>query len=197
MLNFSSNNFKNKKYQVVKKFLDKIDIDVNILQEYFHLKLLSSNDRKFGDSQAPNSICFYSDYLMETILQRSVPILSKIVKKNLLPTYTYTRFYLKGSELEKHKDRPSCEISATLAISMSKDSGVNPIYMCENEDESDATALYLDPGDICIYSGCDLWHWRPPFENEWYLQSFLHYVDADGPFKDYIYDKRPNLGYPK
>jgi hypothetical protein len=197
-MNFNlTSNFKRKKYQVIRGFLNKIDVDVEFLQDYFYLKLLSSDDRKFGDASVPNSICFYSDYAMETILKRSAPFFGKIVNKKLLPTYSYTRMYFKGAELEKHLDRPSCEISATLTISFSKDFGINPIYFSSNEDESDATPLYLNPGDACLYSGCDMWHWRPPIENEWYLQSFLHFVDADGPFKDFIYDKRPNLGYKK
>ena len=37
-------------------------------------------------------------------------------------------------------------------------------------------------------------HWREPFT---YLQSFLHYVNANGPYKDFLYDKRPYLGMPK
>lgn len=28
------------------------------------------------------------------------------------------------------------------------------------------------------------------------IQAFLHYVNADGPHKDFLYDKRPYLGMP-
>ena len=34
----------------------------------------------------------------------------------LVPTYSYTRLYRKGNILQRHKDRPSCEISTTLNL---------------------------------------------------------------------------------
>ena len=34
----------------------------------------------------------------------------------LLPTYSYARIYKKGDILKRHKDRPSCEISATINL---------------------------------------------------------------------------------
>ena len=56
----------------------------------------------------------------------------------------------------------------------------------------------LKPGDMLIYSGCDLEHWRDPLEGELCGQAFLHYNHADGPFaKTNLYDKRPLLGVPK
>jgi len=54
--------------------------------------------------------------------------------------------------------------------------------------------INLNPGDLCLYRGCDLWHWREVFAQKWYLQAFLHYVNADGAYKDNLYDGRPYLG---
>ena len=34
----------------------------------------------------------------------------------LVPTYSYHRLYTTGTELKRHKDRPSCEISTTLCL---------------------------------------------------------------------------------
>jgi hypothetical protein len=57
--------------------------------------------------------------------------------------------------------------------------------------------ILKNPGDLCLYRGCDLYHWRPPFENKWYLQAFLHYVDGNGTYKDQLYDGRPFLAMKK
>jgi hypothetical protein len=149
------------------------------------------------DDINPGGKAFYSDYMMETVLKRSAKPLGEIIGYELYPTYTYTRLYLKGHELKKHRDRESCEISATISLGIPAGEKINPIYMARNEDESDGVPIYLNPGDACIYRGCDLWHWRPPFENTWYLQSFIHFVDANGPHADFKFDKRPNLGYDK
>ena len=56
----------------------------------------------------------------------------------------------------------------------------------------------LKPGDMIIYSGCELEHWREPFKGNLCGQVFLHYNHANGPFaKTNLFDKRPLLGIPK
>ena len=51
---------------------------------------------------------------------------------------------------------------------------------------------------MLIYSGCELEHWREPFEGNVCSQVFLHYNHANGPYATTnLYDKRPILGIPK
>jgi hypothetical protein len=57
--------------------------------------------------------------------------------------------------------------------------------------------ILLNPGDIAIYKGCEVEHWREPYEGRQQIQLFLHYVDANGIYKDYKFDKRPMLGIKK
>lgn len=184
--------FATHKYQIFRNFLDKEFL--TFIEEYFYLRCRSK--QYDVEAQGPISKSFYGDPLIETILMKSCQPLSQLVGVELLPTYAYTRVYGKHDELTFHKDRPSCEISATLSIAYPGDKP-NPIYFSTKEDRSDAVEILLEPGDLCMYRGCDLWHWRPPFEHEWYLQSFLHYVDAHGQYKDNIYDGRVFLGIQK
>ena len=96
--------------------------------------------------------------------------------------------------LEKFDDNFKAELQR---LGITDEEEINPIYFSKNENKSDAIEIKLNPGDLCLYHGCDLYHWRPPFTQKWYLQAFLHYVNADGPHKDHLYDKRPYLGMPK
>ena len=51
---------------------------------------------------------------------------------------------------------------------------------------------------MLIYSGCELEHWREPFQGNLCGQVFLHYNHANGPYaKTNLYDKRPMLGIVK
>lgn len=186
--------FKEDGYFVIRNFLD--EDFVKFIQSYFFTRI-NAGHAVVGDTQAPNSYAFYGDPLMDTILGNSAKKLSKVAGYDLLPTYTYTRLYGKNDELVKHRDRPSCELSATLCLGIPKGEKVNPIYFSRNEDESDSKEILLNEGDLCLYHGCELYHWRTPFNQKWYLQSFLHYVNADGPYKDFIYDKRSYLGASK
>jgi hypothetical protein len=49
--------------------------------------------------------------------------------------------------------------------------------------------LKCKPGDAVIYLGCEDNHiWRENFEGDFHLQTFLHYVDKNGPNIKHAYD---------
>ena len=55
----------------------------------------------------------------------------------------------------------------------------------------------LKPGDMLVYSGCELEHWRNKFKGKECIQVFLHYNNRKTPgAKDNMFDKRPHLGLP-
>ena len=59
------------------------------------------------------------------------------------------------------------------------------------------TKVLLDVGDMLVYSGCELEHWREPLEGDVCGQVFLHYNHVNGPFAEKNrFDKRPMLGIP-
>jgi hypothetical protein len=47
---------------------------------------------------------------------------------------------------------------------------------------------------MCVYSGCEFEHWREPYGGNQQIQCFLHYVNSNGAYKDYKFDKRPMMG---
>jgi len=148
------------------------------------------------DKQIPNTFSCYGDTFMETLMMKVLPVMEKHTALKLLPTYSYTRAYKKGDELKRHKDRPSCQISTTLHL------GGNewPIYIDPTGGDNVPTGNRVDlkVGDMLVYSGCELEHWREAFEGNVCVQTFLHYNDAQGRFgKENIFDKRPMLGIPK
>lgn len=143
--------------------------------------------------QVPSAHAKYADPAMETMLLHLHSILEKNTGLTLYPTYSFYRVYRKGDELIPHKDRPSCEISCTMTFNRSygNDNYSWPIFM-------EGDQIFLDPGDLIIYRGCELEHWRKPFdvkdENAWHVQGFFHYVNAAGPYSEYVYDKRDGIG---
>ena len=55
----------------------------------------------------------------------------------------------------------------------------------------------MQSGDMLVYRGCDLEHWREAFEGENCGQVFLHYNDASKKDADKNkFDGRPFLGLP-
>jgi hypothetical protein len=120
--------------------------------------------------------------------------MEKETKLRLNPNYSYARIYKKGDILHRHKDRFSCEISTTL--NLGGDSW--PIYLEPSGKEGlKGIKVDLSFGDMLIYKGNKLEHWREPFEGENCAQVFLHYnnLKTKGS-EENIYDKRPHLGLP-
>ena len=109
-------------------------------------------------------------------------------------TYTYARIYKNSSVLKRHSDRPECQYSVTLCLGGEYDKQW-PIWI--NDYSGKSHEVPLEEGDILIYSGHELEHWREKFEGKLQYQLFMHYVDADGEFNDRLFDGRSNLGLKK
>jgi hypothetical protein len=146
-----------------------------------------------SDAQVPNSFSYYGFYGFEALLQGSCKCLvEKETGLSVHPAYSYARIYYNNAEMKIHKDRPSCQISVTCCIDADQESW--PIGFINRKGEK--VQIHQNAGDIIIYSGCELEHWRDEYKGDEQVQAFLHYVDANGPFSDFIYDKRAMLGLP-
>jgi len=210
--------FNDKKYQVIK---NAVSYELaNFVFNYFLLKrdaVKFMYDNKlveehsllgtWKDQQVPNVYSHYADFAMETLLMKVMPIMQQQTGLDLIPTYSYARVYERGSILKRHKDRPSCEISTTLnlggdpwPIFIDPTGSNNVIDEYKNIMKPNAPAgvkVDLNPGDMLVYSGCDLEHWREPFQGEVCGQVFLHYNHVNGQFANKnLYDRRPLLGIP-
>jgi len=206
------------KYQVIK---NAISYDLaNFIFNYFLLKRdavkymyennITYDNGMLGtwtDQQIPNTYSHYADHVMETLLMKTLPVMQKETGLELVPTYSYARAYKKGDILKRHKDRPSCEISTTIhlggnqwSIFIDPTGSNNIIDEYKNIHKPDApqgVKVDLDIGDMLVYSGCELEHWREQFQGDVCVQVFLHYNHVNGQFAEKNkFDKRPLLGIP-
>ena len=179
--------FKKDKYLIIKNIISKdlaqflynyLIIKRQVYHTMTEFRYLSPFDESYGnmnDPQLSNTWSCYGDTAMDTVLLRCQEKIEKETKLKLIPTYSYTRLYKKGDVLERHKDRFSCEVSTTLYLGGSK----WPIYVDTNpktgifigKKDEDGRSTYipgktkgkkvdLDQGDLLVYYGCDLEHWR-------------------------------------
>ena len=198
--------FKKDKYQIIKGAISKELADFcyqyflnkrAVARYLFDERYISQFTEYFGvwnDSQIPETYSHYSDIVMETLLQKIKPVMEEQSGIKLIETYSYARIYKKGDVLARHKDRYSCEISTTLNLG-----GDDwPIYLDPTGGNNNAgIKVKLNPGDMLIYSGCDLEHWREEFKGKDCGQVFLHYNRSNSKSaKENALDKRPLLGLP-
>lgn len=177
------------KYVHLKDFLNKD----NCRELTDELKKLVDAKQTTKDEQCPSSEAIHGAPVFEKLLVDLLPYFEKIAGKRLLPTYSYARLYKTGEKLKIHTDRESCEISATITLGF--DGEAWPIYMGD-EGKENPSKIEMGVGDAVLYRGMDKHHWRKRFKGNWQAQVFLHYVDADGPHKEWKFDKRPNLALP-
>jgi hypothetical protein len=160
-----------------------------------HLASYASILRELGtfesDDQVPGSLRTYGAAGFDALLPAVAKRLSVVTGHPLVPTYSFARYYARGQELYPHRDRVECEHSATVHLA-GADRGSWPIWL--RLGENDPVPVVLEPGDALVYRGDRVLHWRDRLELDWYLQVFLHFVDADGPFADRAYDGRAQLG---
>jgi len=216
--------FKQKKYQVIKNAIsyELANFCLNYLllkrdaAGFMYKNNVIADTGMWGtwrDQQVPGVYSHYADPVMETLLMKVLPVMKEQTGLDLIPTYSYTRVYEKGSILWRHKDRPSCEISTTLNLG----GDPWPIYIDPTGENNVLKSQYtakgeecivkqgahpgnrvdLEPGDMLVYSGCELEHWRNEFMGNMCAQVFLHYNHVNGPFAEKNkFDGRPLLGVP-
>ena len=191
----------------IKEFLPK-----EILTVVHNYCLLKYQNPEFlnNDSQSNSFISHHNDYLMESLMDLSTPVVEKNVQKKLFPTYSFFRIYDRLSDLPVHTDRPSCEY--TVALSLGSDPVEKPyeIFVGEADDTSDYK--YYDnsrkkfnryridykfpmvPNNAIIFKGMEKIHWREYCEHDYFMTVFLHYVDQEGDYKDHKFEKRDRIG---
>ena len=162
--------------KIIKNFFNKDEL--NLLQKYCYNRLDKNTDWRIDEQSF--SPAWYSDPLMSAMLSTKLSKVEKESGLTLLPTYAYWRYYVFGGSLDKHIDRPACEVSITVCIKKYDDW---PIII---EDKS----FELLEGEALLYPGHEAYHWRPGvYKGEGMAQLFMHYIDKNGPYTDHAYDQ--------
>jgi hypothetical protein len=179
--------FKLKKYQVIK---NAISYELaNFVYNYFMLKRDAVNFMyknniiydtgifgTWSDQQVPNTYSHYADFVMETLLMKVLSKMQQETGLELVPTYSYARIYKDGT---------------------GSNNVIDEYKNIHKPNAPKGTKVLLDVGDMLVYSGCELEHWREPLEGDNCAQVFLHYNHLNGKFaKSNIFDRRPMLGVP-
>jgi len=180
-----------------------------VARTLFDTRYISPFTTEFGvwnDEQVPNTYSHYSDIAMETLLLNVQPKMEKLTGLKLNPTYSYARIYKKGDVLHRHKDRFSCEISTTMNLGgedwpiyleNKKNVGIPDGKKITVSSSNKGVKVNLKPGDMLVYKGMILEHWREVFLGDNCAQVFLHYNDVKSKDADKnVFDGRSHLGLP-
>ena len=152
--------------------------------------LSMGSNEGYNDPTVPGCFSWYSPLCFETLSLAVKDRLEHILKAELHSTYSSGRIYTNGSELVEHTDRRSSEIACSVNLAKDDDWGL--FFRWKGQE----LRVDLEPGDMVIYSGAAIPHWRNKYTGQEHVQAFLQYVYADGEFSDLKYDTRPYLATP-
>jgi hypothetical protein len=181
-----STQFKNNGFVVLRNVISAPAVAV--IKDYYWFLMRNQKLTRF-----PTSLGKYGDDLNESLLLSYQKIVEEITELSLFPSFSFMRIYYNNSKLGKHKDRIGSEFALSIAIDYDT-SEIWPLHLKDLNGKEHA--LKLDRGDMVLYRGCDLEHWREAYKGQSCLQLFLFYVDAEGPMKHLRFDGRNKLGDP-
>lgn len=166
-----------------------LSLEFNMLRNvFFKMNNIDTSTIGFAnDAMVKNSFSYYGAYCFESLMQYLQPQVEDIVGKKLYPTYSYARIYYKTSTLLKHIDRVHSQYAVSITIDDDEEHRW-PIWMKDLNGEDHE--LVLDIGDMCVYKGNTVYHWREEFKGRKQIQAFFFYTDDEKK----KFDGRPMLG---
>ena len=166
------------------KFAD--DLDSSRKRRYQECNVRDTEDNKFAfnDGMILKSYSEAFPQFTISILMDNQKRIEEHIGLTLFPVCAYARIYYKHSSMYKHTDREACEISITFPVKHDKE----PWAIWLEDGNGKNVEIKLELGDILVYKGRDLVHWRLPYMGEEHYQLMLHYVDANGSVSHRKYD---------
>lgn len=139
----------------------------------------------------------YGDPLMEMWLEKLTPLIAQTLRCAVWPTLSFYYVYHHGNQLQKHTDRSSCQWVASLCI------GADPEFQQTQQTwplvlniGGENTPISLQYGDILLFKGYEIPHWREAFTGQWFVSAIFAFVEQAGPYAFQKYDQRAGLGKP-
>ena len=98
-------------------------------------------------------------------------LVSELVNKDVIPTYSFGIHYYSGGFIKPHVDRTQNELSMSLSLSISPSDGISPLGAGEGKNK---LSVNLKPNEGLFYRGCEVIHYRDPVpENHTVNQMIL------------------------
>lgn len=160
---------------------------LEMIVEYFKYGI-QNEKYPLGDRQSKRYKA-YNDLVSRVLHYELLPLIEHIVKRELIPTYTYLSCYTRGSDLPPHTDRSDCEYTVSfimdkpnhnwnIYVDMTKQpvksKGRYPNYSIE-ENKKNCKKVDCNSGGIMMFNGIDHIHFREKLEADYYHIILLHY----------------------
>ena len=159
-----SNQLQSKRYTILPFLFHPFQLAA--LRRYYRA-LIEEGYLRFGDDKWP--LRFYTplDPVAHLYHQLAHPVFAAITGKELEPTFLFFASYRPGAELPVHRDREACEFSSSILLDFvpePEDLSPWPLNVELLDPPGEIVPVYLGIGDMLLYYGRELRHYREPFK---------------------------------
>jgi hypothetical protein len=135
---------------------------------------------RLGDDQSSRRYIAHNEAAARFFHLQLTKIVSRLVGEPVKPSYVYTAAYQAGARLKKHTDREQCEFSISLCVDYSPEPATATPWPLHLDTPRGTVAVYQALGDVLLYRGRDLPHYRGTLaEGNSSTSIFFHYVAED------------------
>ena len=132
----------------------------------YYRELIDEGFLRFGDESWP--LRFYTpwDSIAYVYQQLTHPLFARITRRIVEPTFLFFASYRPGAELPPHRDRDACEYSSSILLDYvpePDDVCSWPLYVELLDPPGHEVPVLLGVGDMLLYYGRELKHYRNPF----------------------------------
>lgn len=124
------------------------------------------------DNQVIGRRSMHNAALFAAVHAQIATLVQSVADEAIKPSYCYLSVYPQGSELVKHTDRAQCKWNASIAFARTAD--LWPIYV---EVPSGVKEIRAELGEVVVYRGTDIPHWREPLPAGTATVCFFHFVN--------------------
>lgn len=124
------------------------------------------------DNQVVGRRSKHNAELFRAVHSQIAALIQSVTDEAIKPSYCYLSVYPQGSVLVKHTDRSQCKWNASIAFARTAD--LWPIYV---EVPSGVREIRAELGEVVVYRGTDIPHWRDPLPAGTATVCFFHFVN--------------------
>jgi hypothetical protein len=179
LLSEASHHLKENNYVVIRGLFNAIHAS---WQRDYYKRLVAGGYFRPHCDQVPNRESWHNEAYACYVHQYVARIINRVLPEPVKPSYCYLGHYYNEADLKRHVDRDQCQWNISMPLDYFPNvdpSNSWPLYLqLDQQDESTVRSVALGVGDIVIYSGTKILHWREKLgRGKTVTQCFFHFVN--------------------
>jgi hypothetical protein len=153
---------------------------IALMRKYFREAEEAGNFRVDHKQVKEKRFVLYNESVCRFAHRQAAALFRQVTNEVIIPSYTYLSAYCEGALLERHIDRPQCRWNGSLLVDNRPDVSLADTWPIFLEIDGKPEEVRLNPGDVVIYRGTEIPHWRPKLERDLRQTLVLmHFVPYD------------------